>query len=911
MAPKGKETLLELCNSSLKVGNSTAVHMLEYISEARNPRRGFSQLAIEFLEASRPLFAAKTGLAEAARAAKAFAADATNELREVLRQYNTNLVLLNQMVNRMLNDEHKQGFSKFARGIRLMFSDGDLEQMRRSLVQCRESSKTSTLLFTWMVREINVETGICIGYTALAAVLDRPDPTRGIPKGAPTSDTKAFAEETRELPQDPALAISGTICDPRRDLSPAGWPDSQGAPERERESWPDSVRTPNYSKGTVASQTFTSRTGMTNNTTLTSPSSESTKPSSISQVEGMMDHHVLEDLPKQAIRIKVDTSTVSRWRPKHTEGATSPGTQTALLAALRERNYKMVEHLLDSGASPQHASECSYLRVAIMNHDLNSVRLLLLFGADPNEKDKDNCTPLYAATEVLFYEAAQLLLKYGASTNRSAGPVQETPFALSLNHGKAHFALLYLQYNADPQRIMENGDTPFMKAINSTVPMQLVELMLVYEADPNEKNSHGETALFKAINANRLDLVTLLLDYSANPNLPGPKHMLWPAVHRPQILERLLQKGADLRRAPGCLELATSINSLEAVQILFKHGVDPNAKKDGIFTPLCTAIRDNREDLLNIIIAAGADANLPASEYPAFKCVTHHRAHLLPKVLAAGADPERPKGIIEAAVAHNNQDALVFLLKHGVDPNARGPEGHTALTTAIRKGDIGFIDILLSNGASPGVRGHEWPVNMAVKTPEILDRLLPHLSVSKIPKGALEMAVQANQLESVKLLLSKGVDVEEKNGGVFSPLTTSIREDRKAIFQFLLNEAGADPNLPGEHLPIIKAIRRHREDDMSYVRHLLEKGADINLMYRGWNAVLQALDKGDAQVLRLLADLGMPDLDARDEDGNSVAEIMQQRGMEEEQQILSPRGKTGGGIVRASNANRSLRDMVR
>src|SRR6202012_1880325 len=109
---------------------------------------------------------------------------------------------------------------------------------------------------------------------------------------------------------------------------------------------------------------------------------------------------------------------------------------------------------------------------------------------------------------------------------------------------------------------------------------------LVYNADPNWKNGRGETALFKAINAERVDIVATLIEHGSNPNLPGPKHMLWPAPHlSPRSLEILLEKGADLNRAPGVLELATSINSLEAVTLLLKHGADPNVKKDGIFTP--------------------------------------------------------------------------------------------------------------------------------------------------------------------------------------------------------------------------------------------------------------------------------------------------------------------------------------
>ena len=157
-------------------------------------------------------------------------------------------------------------------------------------------------------------------------------------------------------------------------------------------------------------------------------------------------------------------------------------------------------------------------------------------------------------------------------------------------------------------------------------------------------------------------------------------------------------------------------------------------------------------------------------------------------------------------------------------------------------------------------------------------------------------------------MLAKGVDVEEKNGGVFSPLTTSIREDRKEIFRYLIDEAGADPNAPGEHLPIIKAIRRHRENDLSYIEHLLAKGADINLMYRGWNAVLQALDNGDTQILKLLADMGNPDLNAKDENERTVLEIMEERGLKEEEEILTG-GRAPSPQMKAALSQ--LRDFVR
>lgn len=115
---------------------------------------------------------------------------------------------------------------------------------------------------------------------------------------------------------------------------------------------------------------------------------------------------------------------------------------------------------------------------------------------------------------------------------------------------------------------------------------------------------------------------------------------------------------------------------------------------------------------MDLLLKAGADPNLPALEYPMFKAVSYHRTYLMPKLLAAGANPHEPKGIVEHAVAKNDKDALIFLLNHNCDANARGEKNHTALTTAIREGRIDMIDILLGNGADPAVRGQEWPITL-------------------------------------------------------------------------------------------------------------------------------------------------------------------------------------------------------
>lgn len=95
------------------------------------------------------------------------------------------------------------------------------------------------------------------------------------------------------------------------------------------------------------------------------------------------------------------------------------------------------------------------------------------------------------------------------------------------------------------------------------------------------------------------------------------------------------------------MELATSINSIEAVTILLSANIDPNIKKDRVYTSLYSAIHNDRADILALLIAKGADLNIPTSEYPAFKCISHNRLYFLPDIIAVGADLYTPKGILK------------------------------------------------------------------------------------------------------------------------------------------------------------------------------------------------------------------------------------------------------------------------
>ncbi|GJC98618.1 ankyrin repeat domain containing protein [Colletotrichum higginsianum] len=916
--PKPKESVLDLCTRATLLGNNISVRMLEFLTNVKHQPHGFRDLANDFLDICRILWSIEAGLSEASRTHQEFPADMIKELDLKFRQTNSDFQVLDHMMFEFLEYEKKGAMGKIQRGWRMMFADKEILRMRESLRKARDALRMSALVFQWSLGSSKTDDSVGNGYAGLAAALDRMSNNHSTVR---ISKSKSFEVQTAS-PPDRSDDSSPPLPSPLPQISsqaPHIPPPSlvekisadfvlqelvgERAPSlcedtgpQDRQRPGDDLTISEHGQYDLHQAAANLRPAINNNTerrlalddlTISDRDTAYDTPSRLSDRRNHLRDSdnavspsssgtetligelqtIADSIPTKVVRLKADPLTMPRWTPRHNASG-NPSLRTSLIAAVHGKNHKLVEQLLDRGVSPDTGPDQHVLVDSVLCQDAESVRLLLLFGADANSADKDGITPLFAAVEMNSLEMARTLLKYGADPNLSAGASQESPLAIAVIDVKVDFVHLLLTYGGDPNHIMANGNTVLIASMNKTTPKKLVDLMLDYGSDPNVKNREGKTALFETIMAARVDLLGALLDHGANPNLPGPKHMLWPATYQAPCLKVLLARGADSKKAPGNMELAVSINNIESVRVLLAAGVSPNTKKDGIYTPLCTSIRDNRADILELLLENGADPNLNSAEYPAFKCVTHFRTHFLPRLVAAGNDLHNPKGIIETAVRVNNTEALMWLLDQGVSPNDRGEDGNTPLTTAIRENRAEMLDELLAHGADPSVRGADWPVVMAVQHPAILKKLLPAIADPRSFKGLMERAVVADQIESVKLLLAAGVSVEDKNGGVFSPLTSAIREDNKEMTRFLIEEGGADVNAPGEHLPIVKAL------------------------YRGWNAVMQAVENGDAKLLKLLVAAGGVDLEARDDAGRTVMEIAAGRGWEESVGIILWDGKS-------------------
>ena len=165
------------------------------------------------------------------------------------------------------------------------------------------------------------------------------------------------------------------------------------------------------------------------------------------------------------------------------------------------------------------------------------------------------------------------------------------------------------------------------------------------------------------------------------------------------------------RRLSKCDEAVTD-GDLAFVQKMLKEGMDPNQVIFGE-TVLVKALRYHREDVVELLLKAGADPNKKSEGYPPLmRGVGSGR--LTKMMLDAGAEVEaRGKGegpVLAIAAAEGDKESVAHLLAAGAKVDARckltrPPRNEvkkcTALFGAALFGDVEIVRMLLDAGADP------------------------------------------------------------------------------------------------------------------------------------------------------------------------------------------------------------------
>jgi ankyrin repeat protein len=145
------------------------------------------------------------------------------------------------------------------------------------------------------------------------------------------------------------------------------------------------------------------------------------------------------------------------------------------------------------------------------------------------------------------------------------------------------------------------------------------------------------------------------------------------------------------------------------------------------------------------------------------------------------------------AISNRNVDRVRQLLAAGSDPNARGPDGRTALQQASRHDEIAMLLIDAGADIAASVGSHINPV-WAVGTGrlDVLQRVLEageDINCETLLGTPIHVAARAGQAEMVRLLIERGADINA-NTMIGTPLWDAVDRGHGQC-AVLLIEAGA------------------------------------------------------------------------------------------------------------------------
>ena len=327
---------------------------------------------------------------------------------------------------------------------------------------------------------------------------------------------------------------------------------------------------------------------------------------------------------------------------------------------------------------------------------------------------------------------------------------------------------------------------------------------------------------------------------------------------------------ATLAAAADDLGLAEAAKNRdrEAVRSLLQQQVDVNASQPDGATALAWAAHWNDLETADLLIGAGADANA-ANDYgvtPLSLACSKGSAAMVEKLLRAGAEPNAAQWMgvtpLMTCARAGSVDAVRSLLEHKADVNAKETRrGQTALMWAAAQQHTEIIRLLTGQGADVNAKSHMpegfTPLQFITygvgrRDPSSPDKLGPgdvHPDPSSSRGGftALMFAARHGDLESARLLVDAGADVNDYAPDYGSALMVAASSGHEPLALFLL-EKGAAPNVADVwgFTPLHYALREGiiaigmsrkripsdrfwlRSNMPELVKSLLEHGADAN-----------------------------------------------------------------------------------
>jgi ankyrin repeat protein len=318
---------------------------------------------------------------------------------------------------------------------------------------------------------------------------------------------------------------------------------------------------------------------------------------------------------------------------------------------------------------------------------------------------------------------------------------------------------------------------------------------------------------------------------------------------------------ATFGSSASTLHEAVKHRKFDEIKNLISSGGDVNSVQGDGTSVLAWAAYHNAPNIVRLLLNAGADAN-QANDLgvtPLSLACENVNPEIVKELLDAGADPniEKVTGVSALMLCANLGvvDAVEALIKHGAYVNASdNHENQTALMWAAAENHEEVVKLLVDADAEVNARSKlvPEPEPYVIEDENVIfgRNYPPSIRFAKYHGGftPLYFAAQQGALESAKVLLKAGADINATNSEYGTPLIIALQSGHEDMAKFLLDN-GADPNIKDawgmtplhyalyEGVLIINTFRPSNTDKFGWTRQnmpgmvkaLLEKGADPNV----------------------------------------------------------------------------------
>ncbi|MBE9117549.1 ankyrin repeat domain-containing protein [Lusitaniella coriacea LEGE 07157] len=155
----------------------------------------------------------------------------------------------------------------------------------------------------------------------------------------------------------------------------------------------------------------------------------------------------------------------------------------------------------------------SSLIAAVVRGEIQTIRELIVKGANINVFDENGETPLYISVSNYAIDVARVLLELGADPNTPAENDSYTPLAEAIVRRYTEMVTLLIEAGANPD-LLVNGATPLMIAAESNC-LDIANVLLQTGIDVNFRTENGQTALFFAARSGKIEMMQLLQNAGA------------------------------------------------------------------------------------------------------------------------------------------------------------------------------------------------------------------------------------------------------------------------------------------------------------------------------------------------------------------------------------------------------------